>query len=122
MKHKVCDLTGEQLDAAVALAMGAELAKGLRTPTAHWRFPDGSVIPVADFTPSTWWAVGGPLIDAEEITVSSCGTYWQAAVRGYISRDGLEWGPNGAHEYGPTALVAAARAKVASVYGEEIDL
>lgn len=68
---------------------------------------------VAYFSPSSNWEDGGPIIEREGMSIDKgawLGTEhpWQAnAAHGYI-------------EYGPTPLVAAMRAYVASKFGDEV--
>ena len=92
MKHKVSELEGERLDRAVVLAAGGTLRRG------------GSA--------STDWAVGGPIIEQERLTVMSHQT------RGW----GSGWMGEGQTHFGPTPLIAAMRAYVARKLGEEVEL
>jgi hypothetical protein len=96
MTKRVCDLTGADLDRAVANAHGMMLY----TP---------------DWQPSRRWEQAGPLIEAESIATipNGCGT-WQAYK--VVS-------PSHAvgHAYSSSQLVAAMRCYVASRLGEEID-
>jgi len=101
-KHKVSELDGALLDAAVAKAMPAN--------------PD-----TLPFTPSTSWEHGGPIIERERITLVSHGIpglsrcAWQAAMPGTSkNRHGIQ--------SGELPLIAAMRAYVASKFGEEIEL
>lgn len=100
MKIKTSELTGPALDWAVDLALG-----GYNPGTLY----------------SSYWAVGGPIIDRELIQ-----TYplrknrkefeWAAAT--------LPWGdPATAKQaFGPTLLIAAMRCFVASKLGDEVDV
>lgn len=118
-KHKVADLEGWRLDAAVALAQGAVHSTGPdgRDPP-HWRFPDGAVQVLGYYTPSTDWFLGGPLIERERMLICSPhddappARMWQACFP--FGNQCLSWGP--------TPLVAAMRAFVASKLGEEVEL
>jgi hypothetical protein len=66
-----------------------------------------------EFSPSTDWAHGGPIIERERITLEEHAGEWCAYVR-------MQWGPGAMPEgsdgvgYGPTPLIAAMRAFVAS--------
>lgn len=63
-----------------------------------------------EFSPSTNWAQGGPIIEREKITTEWTGEDWM----GYIRHD--------EEFFGPTPLIAAMRCNVASKLGEEIDV
>jgi hypothetical protein len=99
---KTSSLIGEPLDRAVAQAMGRK-----DTDFGWWW---------DNFTPSTDWAHGGPIIERERILVQpeigkkGCGNAWNA-----ISMADTE-------AYGPTPLIAAMRAFVASKLGDTIDI
>jgi hypothetical protein len=115
MKHKVAELEGDDLDVAVALALGWE----------HWISDDGSDAswhaPVSGDTfrsrADPWsrmWEFGGPIIERERIDLEI-----------QDETDGPnEWSASTAHGecYGPTPLIAAMRAFVASKFGDEVDL
>lgn len=101
---KTQDLTGEQLDLQVSRANGWDPAGpyyGLRTPY------------------STDWRFGGPIIERYKIALAWDGAAWDAWVGGLlVAIDGMT---GEAHGYGPTALIAAMRAYVASKFGAEVD-
>lgn len=104
MKHKVAELEGALLDASVAMAERLE-----------WRFVEGRCCVPAGaigggwmpYEPSWQWPEGGPIIGRERIKLEP----WDHDA---------EWQANGV--WGPTALVAAMRAYVASKFGDEVDL
>lgn len=114
---RVAELEGALLDAAVAQASSISyrlqpLADGLRCMIA---VPDNLSRGHVGFRPSTDWETGGPIIERERISV----------VRGELG----EWhGYTGQPQRdagdgeGPTALIAAMRAFVATSVGEEIEL
>jgi hypothetical protein len=138
MKHKVSELDGALLDAAVALA------EGWRPDGNIWSAPtwllsrayDGAVTETptvrAEFHLYQWstdWRYGGPIIERERITV--------VAFTGYNGDDPLRWWAQvGDFSHyideplpgyqddrcGPTPLIAAMRAYVASKFGEEVEL
>jgi hypothetical protein len=68
-----------------------------------------------EYTPSTDWAQGGPIIEREGITVSVgspvTGLEWMACDRGSTHI-----------QHGPTYLIAAMRCYVASKLGDNIDI
>jgi hypothetical protein len=131
MKHRVCDLEGELLDAAVAMIEGIELL--------HRAEPI-----IAEHYPSAWyediwrgwsacrdWRIGGPIIERERIDLAGPDTLseesrssrseWRARIWGTLqTRD--QGGNDEATTYGPTPLIAAMRAYVASKLGEEVEL
>jgi hypothetical protein len=118
-RHKVADLDGALLDAAVAKAAGIVarvecFMTNPPTPLACWRLmEDGRVNFLAGpFSPSLQWFQGGPIIERERIDVLAVGLAWRAVrMKGKaVAADG------------PTPLVAAMRAYVASKLGEEVDL
>ena len=116
---KTSELTGTALDWAAAKADENLF------PAGDVRLIDGGVIIIhaggheeADhwsrYSPSTDWALAGPIIEREQIGVgytTEGGETWLAAMTDdpfYIS--------------GPTALVAAMRCYVASKLGDDVEL
>lgn len=61
-------------------------------------------------SPSTDWALGGPIIEREKIELEWHGNYWLAQIR---ADD--EW-------HGPTPLIAAMRCYVAYKLGDEVEV
>lgn len=153
MKHKVAELTGGELDAAVAACGEWE--------TAHRYYPTMTLDPTFSgwyltecsgemvcylrprnpmrqdpqpFPVSSDWAFGGPIIGRERIALlppnKGDRTWWTAGLDPTVD-EGAQcesgWIDLPAicleHEQlGPTPLIAAMRAYVASKFGEEIDL
>jgi len=141
--YKVAELTGALLDAAVA-----ECGEW---KTAHEHFPTMTLDPtfsgwfmVKDdltgnqacllkprngmrqdpqhYSPSTNWAIGGPIIERERITVEH---HLSAADGPNLCDDGQAWCAMFDQEttaYGPTPLVASMRCFVASRLGETVEL
>ena len=110
MKVKTSELSGAQLDWAVAKCEGHDAhyyggivrttMRGVFGPECHY---------------STDWAQGGPIIEREWIGLMNQNDEWGAEIAencsdGYITA------------VGPTPLVAAMRCYVASKLGHEIDL
>ncbi len=94
MKMRVSELIGAQLDWAVAKCIG----RGYPYPA------------------SINWAVGGPIIEREQITVGRAdvdGIAWTAWMRTDI---GKYYGD------GPTPLIAAMRCYVSSKLGDEVEI
>lgn len=126
MKHKVAELDGVLLDAAVAQAEGHEWkidrlrGDGPDTGVLLRTAPPGVVsVPLGWlFRPSVDWAAGGPIIERERIEFHGAPAGWYGCQHGAVSQTGR------ARTYcgGPTLLVAAMRCFVASVFGPEVDL
>jgi len=102
-KHKVSELEGALLDAAVAKAEG-RLEAWWNTNEAY----------------SVEWSDGGPIIERERISFHVYAGDVTAYVRAGFA--GGEITGDAGSESGPTHLVAAMRAYVAAKLGEEIDL
>lgn len=129
MKHTVAELEGELLDAAVAMANGYVLHFGSGQGRSIWAYDGDKFVGyiagnnVPAFKPSTDWALGGPIMDRERIangpSVEGTGDpdelHYAMRIAGNGQRDG-------AYFFGPTRLVAGMRARVASKFGDEIDL
>ena len=116
MKYRINELEPGLLDAAVAKAEGWSY----RVERETW--PDGTpnTRVIVDFMPSCNWAHGDPIIEREKI-----GTYWLADEtqwRAGVDMHGYTPEFNTAQEHGPTRLIAAMRAFVASRLGAEVDL
>jgi Protein of unknown function (DUF2591) len=118
-RHKAAELDGALLDAAVAKAagIGAHVESFMTnppTPLACWRLmEDGRVNFLAGpFSPSLQWFQGGPIIERERIDVFAVGLAWRA-----VCMEGKAMAADG-----PTPLIAAMRAYVASKLGEEVEL
>ncbi|MBC3948331.1 phage protein NinX family protein [Pseudomonas folii] len=120
VEMKTADLTGEALNCSVAKALGLHVY--LAEPhymNAHRvmvRYtPEGCHFEQEKrFQPSTDWAQGGELIDKYEIVFAffpdDAERYWASCC----SMSG--------EEYGPTHLIAACRAIVASVLGDTVSV
>lgn len=113
MQHKVAELEGALLDAAVAKAEGLDFRlQGLGTADP------AVVIGVRQFWPSGNWGDGGPIIERRRISLMVASDGWEASVGGYIPM--LDHDPP--HGRGPFALVAAMRAYVFSRFGDAVEL
>lgn len=113
MRYQVDTLTGAPLDLAVAMTEGldAEIkGDGCHAPEQmeYWDYT---------YSPSTNWAIGGPIIEREHFLIKPSNDQWQCSV--IIPRSGLFWATTG---WGQTPLIAAMRCYVASRHGEYIDL
>lgn len=118
MKYKVAELEGAPLDAAVALA------EGLRLVTASSGRSVAVAVDGTAFEPSLCWEHGGPIIERERIHIGHGWLrnpdLWAAAI-GYGFGDEV-WRSDQIGGTGPTPLIAAMRAYVASKLGDEIGL
>ena len=114
MKIKTSEATELQLDLLVAKCENVEPDENNRP---IW-FGDGDER--VEYTPSTNWAQGGPIVEREIISVShdTAGSTieWAAWTPAPI-RDEAE-----AFGYGPTPLIAAMRCYVASKLGDDINI
>ncbi len=131
-RSKTAELVGPALDWAVAKcekrsltfagrkwptdgATAVEYAPWAVSPVIHGAGPYVASLCHAQFSPSTDWSQGGPIIDREGIELKRSMTkpfVWAAFA--YRS-------PR-AHRCGPTPLIAAMRCFVASKMGDEVDV
>ena len=120
MKIKTTELTGPALDWVVAQVVHANLQRTYGEPvfnpkTKRIYQTEGLRQIGVNYSPSTNWAQGGPIIEQEGITVCH-----GSPVRG------LEWlacDRSSTHiQHGPSYLIAAMRCFVASKLGEEVEL
>ncbi len=113
MKHATATLEGALLDQAVAMALGLQVVKMTDGKAMIAVQSEESTLPslfdVRGF--STDWRFGGPLIERHKISITERGPDgWVADCRaGDVMR-------------GPTPLIAAMRALVASKLGDEVEL
>ena len=131
---KTSELIGPALDWAVAKVLGHQLARDalldetimhgstMRSFTVRgWWISGLAADPnkwmhLSNFSPSTNWSQGGPIIEQEKIDVISDpnGTAcWLG--RNYIKKKIVAL-------YGPTPLIAAMRCYIASKLGDEVDI
>jgi hypothetical protein len=126
---KTSELEGAKLDLMVAKALNWKTVDGARID--EWLQPGGVKCPSVyeptaeeerDFEPSSNWTDAGPIIEREQIAVMrdkyayDVREVWDAWV-GPVSVSDIEGEPHG---FGPTPLIAAMRAFVASRFGEEV--
>ena len=140
MKHRTADLEGALLDAAVARAEGklfdlmndewGERAAYLVLMVNLPEFPLPVVGDKVKYCPSSQWQVGGPIIERERIATA---WLWSADEQGAVSRLWcafigakapwyIDERMSTANGTGPTPLIAAMRAYVASKFGEEVEI
>lgn len=120
MKHKTAELEGSKLDLAVAVAEEMEVV-WLPSPDDRRGFQArarGSRGEPGPFQPSSQWAHGGPLLERER------GSLFTELIPGapvvWVARMGD--GARRSQCFGPTPLIAAMRAIVASKLGENVEL
>ncbi len=125
---RVSDLAGAELDYWVARVHGA--VPVVEFGRACLQIPGSCVLMDAKRTPgyismphySTYWEVGGPLIEKHHIETAPTYAEDGVQVTGWVA---FMFNNTGSphpviYEQGPTPLIAAMRALVASVYGEEV--
>lgn len=115
-KIKSHDLIGPALDYAVALYAGGAFRMhtprgvGDCTPFPVIDWPTSNYwTALTDYSPSTDWAIGGPIVDREGITCERQCRQWRSGI--------LE-----CRSYGKTALVAAMRSIVALRVGLVVEI
>jgi hypothetical protein len=127
MRYKVSELEGPLLDAAVAKAEGWHRQEWESAADFEWRGaprPEGALGPIEagpEYSPSTDWAHGGPLVERERIyaTPRACGS-WSACRCAEDSAAGISDSP--ACSSGATFLIAAMRAYVRSKLGDDVEM
>ncbi len=120
MKIKTTELTGPALDWVVAQVVHANLQRTYGEPvfnpkTKRIYQTQGLQQIGVNYSPSTNWSQGGPIIEREGITVCHGSPV-----------HGLEWlacDRSSTHiQHGPSYLIAAMRCFCASKLGEEVEL
>ena len=104
MKVQTSDLIGAQLDWAVAKCEPVRVADAEMPDVFEEMHRTGA------YNYSTDWSQGGPIIDREKIELENDGFQWWARIRADEDFSG------------PTALIAAMRALVASKLGDELEI
>ena len=115
MKTKTSELQGSALDWVVAKCLPDDTARiYFDEQTGEKLFLDDWEVP--EFSPSTDWALAGPIIEREKlcITASVEGDWTAFCVSDEMD---MQWICRG-----PTPLVAAMRAYVASQLGGEVEV
>jgi len=114
---KTSELTGFQLDWAVAKAEG-EKAQLHHGEVVTWKtigYHEYRLV----WRPSTDWAQGGPIIERESIAILGDGNlYWEAECVWAWAR-GFD---DGFFQKGPTPLIAAMRCYVTLKLGDEVEV
>ena len=114
MKLKTTELQGAALDWAVANCEGELSQHGgqVHLVESKVRFYEDTLD--IQYTPSTDWSQGGPIIEREWIDLH-CVTdaLWEAEINASAYHN---------RKNGPTALIAAMRCYVTSKLGDEVDI
>ena len=136
MKFKTSELTGQDLNEAVAIVVGpgwrrARLADGLLVVGIGDEMND-PIFGGTPFEPSTDWAVAGPIIERERISIEFYGSHWGAMPK---DASGCELPDLDAEKHnqmssgwcpvmatGDSPLAAAMRSFVLARMGDEVEL
>ena len=105
MKINTSELTGVHLDWAVGYIVGEKL-----------RILDRQIVWPEDYSPSTDWGQGGPIIEREGIELCRLNN---GEWRGQLYEQGLD---KMHREYGTTPLIAAMRCYVAAKWNHEVEI
>jgi hypothetical protein len=125
MKVKTSELTGRNLNWAVAIALGwkwkvdsdgkiilARPAKNIHSRQAF------DTLRLANFQSTSSWSIAGPIIERERLSLTPRDGYWDCYVHDRLfEEDGTDH-----YSTGTTPLIAAMRCFVASRLGEEVDI
>lgn len=124
---KTAELEGKALDWAVAIAEGWQPDR----PAEGQLKKDGLIILVGthkpesmkrfSYSPSTSWISGGPLIEKYMASIILEGSNWWAGFQA-ITQSMFGMGFDGEEATGPTPLIAACRAIVASKLGDTVSV
>lgn len=120
MKIKTSELSGSNLEWAVAVAVGAHCqetgSSDLRTGK-NWVVSGFRSMRWDDWTPSTDWSQGGPLIERFGLCFDNAGKHGFSVVKDWHCGEPIAFYPPGI-----THLIAACRAIVAAKLGDEVDV
>lgn len=120
VKKPISQLEGPQLDWAVAKVCGIDGAETIKDQGTYWCFIPWPYFPgQKDYSPSTEWQTGGPIIERHEITLQTgCGIRADGTT-GFLWEATMSFATN----QGDTPLVAAMRAFVHAAHvGSEIEV
>ena len=113
VEEKTQDLSGPALDWAVAKAEGVEISLS----GAHPHAVVGGRL-VGNYAPSSKWSQGGPLVSKYHLDF--CCEHPETIGAALCDENGMYI--DGRMVFGPTHLIAACRAIVASVLGETVSV
>lgn len=109
-KVKTTELTGAALDWTVAKVEGVSFVD-----MGYCDVPILYAVQAHQYSPSTRWELGGPIIERERIDTISEMNHWE----GFKISNGIHLRTR---SKGPTPLIAAMRCYVAFKLGDEIDI
>ena len=121
MKVETIELSGIALDWAVAMSEGKDADCEIHAKNIWYgRVTSGFV----QYRPSTDWAVAGPIIDTLSSYLMQTDEEAEPNKRYYCTTPSTaeDWHNHPCQEWGPTFLIAAMRAYVASKLGDVIDI
>ena len=122
---KTNELTGPALDWAVAKAEGKliTLFCGVMVRNGPLLSPS-KADPLVEWSPSTSWAQGGPIIERERVTLDLSTVDYDEASDTCIHLDPPHWWSSKGEitARGPSPLVAAMRCYVATKLGDEVEI
>lgn len=114
MKIKVSEATNHQLNWLVAQCQEVKIfdfADRHKAKRGYVLYATSIESVDWEYSPTTYWSQGGPIIYREKVTTSDDGQDgWAAGYRGTLTY------------FGPTPLVAAMRAYVTSKLGDEVEI
>ena len=122
MKIKTADLIGPSLDWAVAVVEGyrGQFDDEVSGP---WLVPQEGFLhdekPLSEFSPSSKWSQGGPIIEREWLGITSWPNESDEEQRWQCHQYDA---PKPYRELGPTPLIAAMRCVVAANLGNVVDV
>ena len=128
MKYRVCELNGALLDQAVAKSLGLMYDKAIDVHVEyplHWEgspryFSRCSAVidgQIRQFSPSSSWGDGGPIIEQERITIGPAPKINHPHPFAAHATGDNQW-----PSFGDSPLIAAMRALVISRCGEDVVL
>ena len=109
-KIKVATLTGALLDYWAGKVDGRAVYIHKNHCSVFASYQAAEAIPGGDYSPSTDWSQGGPIIEREDIWLSQENGLWAASCYPHVEV-----------QEATTLLIAAMRCYVASKFGEEVD-
>jgi len=113
---KVCELSGKALDYAVAVCEGVEVKSFSESPALFY----GKGF--EKYSPSTNWAIAGPIIEREKITIKYTGSLLEFCACTKTGNGKFTELPPDFVQYANNPLIAAMRCYVASKMGGSVEI